>query len=1270
MASDHGGNELLIIEGAMSGRTLIPAGTPLSRLNYFNGKFLRAEDFALEQKYLLELARHSNRGLGGGVVYGFDIELAGGDTLRLGPGLAVEPAGNLILLPQGVTLSIGELIEATRQRLRSPSSEGGGVAMSGFGDCVELLAPLPGTVLPPAELYVITICRAEALCGQEDVYGKLCEETCVTSTDRSFRKEGLVVRALPLQLASPLPTSAQVAIDAAKFLRSRVAHAWFEDERRSHPDAISSAGLRSDVWCHGSLYDARCCDVPLAVLDRTGNVTTWLDPWTVRRERMDAPAKRYWQWKMRMRPWDVFLAQVLQFQCHLAHVLAEQGATEGQDPCKPQREVLEEAAKFLEKLDRELVARPPQGTDGAALLGLSFTQLASMRSRVESALKAAFIPGRVSERILIQGGIVELPPGGYLPVVPTAELPVNAQVRALLGDGLDYRFCIVRPDYVAHALEEVQHMDRISLLEGLDDPSRKPRVDVLVPDGQLIRDPTPPDARLYRAVMTASTEQTGGFVYKGTAREEALATGGAALYVGAAGLSERIVERLARAMQPGKAARPTIPSLDPNLERSRFVRRDPTGSVGFERLLRTRAAEARTFGVSKAARRGVRAPARALVTRAEAETVDGFWLEASTEKAPRGLPRFGSSPVHIRGVFCHFQERPSSTAVELRGVLTMTDVDGQADGTRVIQGVVNGQLSLESVMELASPPRDEQRVVHQSLDLEVKLTFPPDALDGSATLDVKTAAGANGTRTVFQVKRTVTTLPLAAEYAVSIGVEREGRVELIPWMKLSLTGDRDVVRASNPYHQLAVQGLDLIHAALDVVEPAFKETALARLFPRLPPPTEELIIRAVHDWVLFHRRREKLCTGELAPVEVRPPRSYRIFNFTVANEDEARSLADGLREPGRLAAVIARLSQGPVLLISYEGGTASPLYDATAAARDWERMGVGERIVFAIYGAIDEDDASLQTARVDEFERVVRVHSEEAPGIVEVPVAPLPLAAKPPDADGVMLFITMRAVECQTLYEFPLAGRDNEPDLRGWEQFLAQLSQLTLAEIEKILDGRGARVLGTAEFRGGTDALLPGALDEVVPELAGRRVLAMTLWDRGPDPDLAVRRPQAEAVRRALGVNVDILERTREDGLLGECASVLFLLTDRRLERDVLLFVANEQTPEFHSQIQSRERGQGRFLGADNLDPAGTDWLRLIAPIQRVLRMTLATVAGPPDAQAQRRVEAAAKVVRDANRADPGLVPVVTALSRHDRLLLEQQGVALDDIEDVIFVVG
>ena len=111
-------------------------------------------------------------------------------------------------------------------------------------------------MLPVGDLYLITIGFAEALCGQEDVFGRLCEEACTTSTDRPYLVEGVILRAVPLQLQTPLPISAAVALSQLH-LRSRVASSYFEDERKRVASFISGEGLRSNVWCLGAEAAAR-----------------------------------------------------------------------------------------------------------------------------------------------------------------------------------------------------------------------------------------------------------------------------------------------------------------------------------------------------------------------------------------------------------------------------------------------------------------------------------------------------------------------------------------------------------------------------------------------------------------------------------------------------------------------------------------------------------------------------------------------------------------------------------------------------------------------------------------------------------------------------------------------------------------------------------------------------------------------------------------------------------------------------------------------------
>ena len=166
-----------------------------------------------------------------------------------------------------------------------------------------------------------------------------------------------------------------------------------------------------DVWCLGAEYSARGC-VPIGVVARAGARVLFFDAWTSRRERIEAPAQRYWAWRMAMRPWDVYLAHILQFQCQLHEVL--QGTPDGgsgDDPCRGQGDVLEEAQKFVldieesflgqverlarsgdRTLPRELLFQPPGGMAG----------LTALRARLLASLKAT---GNAQRRVLINGGI-------------------------------------------------------------------------------------------------------------------------------------------------------------------------------------------------------------------------------------------------------------------------------------------------------------------------------------------------------------------------------------------------------------------------------------------------------------------------------------------------------------------------------------------------------------------------------------------------------------------------------------------------------------------------------------------------------------------------------------------------------------------------------------------------------------------------------------------------------------------------------------------------
>lgn len=539
----------LVVVGTGTGVTLIPSPTQLTRLNYFDGKFLRAEDLSAEQAYLRSLVQLSNQAGGAGVVHGFDTRLGTGGALELGPGLGIDRAGRVLFLPHPTSVGVAELIEKSR----NPAGGGGAAKKAGtalFGGCAEPAAgPPPATSVLPAELYLVVLGHAEALCGEEDVYGKLCEDACSPDTNRRFRVEGVVLRAVPVSLdppTTPFPNAAR------KHLRSLAASAYFATERARLGREMSGARLRQDLWCHPAPLEHWPTEagegIPLALLSVTGGTVEWLDMWTARRDRMEPPPRKGWAWQMMMRPWEVFLAQVLQFQCQLTDLLAGTPPGGGPDPCEENRRILERARAILERIERRydsapetvVVVQPAQPVEApaaampappAAMAELSARRSAALQKEVAGIAQAGqtgqvrqarpeYLPELAelrkeilvaldegapgSARVLVDGGIVELPAAGYLPVVPGRE--VDEQVRQLLGDGVDLRFCAVRPDYVAHALEEAQHMDRIGLLQGLEDPAKRPEVDVLVPDGEVVEKPVAPAGRLFEVTVRRATK--------------------------------------------------------------------------------------------------------------------------------------------------------------------------------------------------------------------------------------------------------------------------------------------------------------------------------------------------------------------------------------------------------------------------------------------------------------------------------------------------------------------------------------------------------------------------------------------------------------------------------------------------------------------------------------------------------------------------------------------------------------------------------------------
>jgi hypothetical protein len=935
----------------------------------------------------------SNMAGGAGVVHGFDTTLAAGDAIAIGPGLAIDPMGRTLLMPVDTQVSIPDLIEASRQKVAAgriaalpktslPAASlqlaagaklaadvevalgsglptaATGMPSAAFEDCAEVAETPPSEIARATDLYLLTIAYAEGLCGHEDVYGRLCDDACVTSTDRPFRVEGIVVRVRPLVLQSSFPASTAVALDR-RHLRSRVATAYFADDALLVASLISRAGLATDTWCLGARLDGGSV-VPLGIIARSGTSTVFFDAWTARRERIEPPSRRYWARRMAMRPWETYLAQILQFQCQLHDLLLDGGEPGGDDePCRTQQDVLVDAAKFLDEIGSSYAALLAQTIQPAAqpvmvkaadlkvtdLPDGGIARIADLRKRLGVALAGAFNTPR--DRVLIQGGIVELPPAGYLPVVPGSTVTVNEQVRRLVGEGLDLRYCVVRPDFVPHALEEAQHMERISLLQGLDQPTDRPRVDVLVPDGPIVRTAseaaghgfeTQVDLILGATDMTGTAggpapmlTTTGGasaVTIRGAGRGELLRSGGVTFALAGAteaATSARMPDLL-RALARQPVGNKTATAV---LEEIATASHEPLeeGQLGpvFANRLRDLAvratdhmATARLATPLFAA--GGAAPATtpafvAPLAAGETRTVE-LWAAMSSDGDLSALATGRTSRIHFELLLYTPSAKPSSTRIDLDGTVLVTSVQATAGGSIAI-GVFNGTGRTRGVWNGGAPTDTTSQIDKEPVRIEISAVAGQPA---AVTLFV-----GDGADQVIQVSWTLAPLTFKV---VGPLISRESQT---PLFRGVATERPDVLDPASDLHARALQAIDIIAAGID--DPNFATAAKNTLFPPTGTSTSDLIVRATRDWVLFHRRRDITCDEETVRPPVAPARRYAVFGRVVDDLAEIDKIREILAKGD--SASIARLGFELVDYAEFAAGRADVDTPAEAIWGDW-----------------------------------------------------------------------------------------------------------------------------------------------------------------------------------------------------------------------------------------------------------------------------------------------------------------------------------------------
>ena len=407
-----------------SGGALQPTDTSavgaggIVRLNAFDGLFLRAEHLNATQDYALALALALGTAGGAGVVEGFGVALKNG-TLEVGAGLAIDPTGRPLPSRAKITLPLDKL---------QPDAD---------------------------TFWFIEAIYDSWPDGNEPVQGLLCDEPCAGgTTSQPYKVEGTriqLTRASEPGLVGWRPEQKRSRLASRLFaLEETAAGAW------SRTPGKPGANLANRGWLPPPAQDVTERAVRLGILIPDADLEQWqVDVWAARRDHGASPPTRLWQWQLGMRPWDVYVAQILQFQDVLGyssgvsftatvlHQLEEIAAN-----IPHERQTKARSAELVAGLRDFIASRDPAGR------GLMAGQTSSLPMR----------------------GIDELPSAGFLPYQGSLE-DAGRAMEQLLGTGVRIRVCTCRPADVAQAVQQAQHRDRIPL-SNLDLPAD---VDILIP---------------------------------------------------------------------------------------------------------------------------------------------------------------------------------------------------------------------------------------------------------------------------------------------------------------------------------------------------------------------------------------------------------------------------------------------------------------------------------------------------------------------------------------------------------------------------------------------------------------------------------------------------------------------------------------------------------------------------------------------------------------------------------------------------------------------
>jgi hypothetical protein len=235
-----------VITGQNNGSLVIDSQR--TRPYWFDGRFLAAADLQREQDYFLQRQADLGQAAGFGVIHGLQVDTpaandpsSGGDTVIIRAGQGITPAGELVLLPNDITIDLSDLPD--EQNLDTQFN----------------LASTPNT---PARTrsgaYVLALRPVEFTANPIASYPTSIQGTRTTH-------DGDIVEATAITLVpypSPISWTRGSSQDASQ-LRAALARQIFLN---ANPSQLSDALL------------------PLAMISLQRGVISWVDPYLVRRD--------------------------------------------------------------------------------------------------------------------------------------------------------------------------------------------------------------------------------------------------------------------------------------------------------------------------------------------------------------------------------------------------------------------------------------------------------------------------------------------------------------------------------------------------------------------------------------------------------------------------------------------------------------------------------------------------------------------------------------------------------------------------------------------------------------------------------------------------------------------------------------------------------------------------------------------------------------------------------------------------------------------------